>query len=140
MKRTWFSLWAAAGVGAVLLAMTVGQGSAARGQAGEGSGTRYSSSGPCPLKHTDVTAEISGFLARVTVTQEFRNPYQEKIEAVYTFPLPPKAAVDRMTMQVGDRTIRGSIKRREEARAAYEAARSSGRTASLLVHRPVNSL
>src|SRR5688572_26146624 len=27
----------------------------------------------CPLKHTDVQAEITGFLARVTVTQEFVN-------------------------------------------------------------------
>src|SRR5215468_7684749 len=42
----------------------------------------------CPLKHTDVKAEVSGSLARVTVTQEFHNPFQEKIEAVYVFPLP----------------------------------------------------
>ena len=27
--------------------------------------------GLCPLRHTDVKAKISGFLARVTVTQEF---------------------------------------------------------------------
>ena len=26
----------------------------------------------CPLKHTDVKAEISGFLSRVVVTQEFK--------------------------------------------------------------------
>src|SRR5712691_9114667 len=42
----------------------------------------------CPLKHTDVKAEISGFLSRVNVTQEFENPFKEKIEAVYAFPLP----------------------------------------------------
>ncbi len=132
MKRMWLSIFAVAGMGAVLLTMAAGRSSAARRQTGVGSGSLDSPSGPCPLKHTDVKAEISGFLARVTVTQEFRNPYPDKIEAVYTFPLPPKAAVDRMTMLVGDRTIRGSIKRREEARAIYDAARSSGRTASLL--------
>ena len=86
----------------------------------------------CPLKHTDVKAEISGFLARVVVTQEFENPFKEKIEAVYTFPLPQNAAVDDMTMLVGDRTVRGKILRREEAQAVYEAAKSSGQTASLL--------
>ena len=86
----------------------------------------------CPLKHTDVKAEISGFLARVIVTQEFENPFKEKIEAVYTFPLPQNAAVDDMTMLVGDRTVRGKILRREEAQAVYEAAKSSGQTASLL--------
>jgi Ca-activated chloride channel family protein len=86
----------------------------------------------CPLKHTDVKAEISGFIARVVVTQEFENPFKEKIEAVYTFPLPQNAAVDDMTMRVGDRTVRGRIKRREEARAVYETARAAGQVASLL--------
>src|SRR5438552_9363819 len=86
----------------------------------------------CPLKHTDVKAEISGFLARAVVTQEFENPFKEKIEAVYTFPLPQNAAVDDMTMLVGDRTVRGKILRREEAQAVYEAAKTNGQTASLL--------
>jgi len=86
----------------------------------------------CPLKHTDVKAEISGFLSRVVVTQEFQNPFNEKIEAVYTFPLPQNAAVDDMTMTVGDRTVRGKILRREEAQAVYDAAKSNGQVASLL--------
>jgi Ca-activated chloride channel homolog len=86
----------------------------------------------CPLKHTSVTGAISGGLSRVTVTQQFVNPLSEKIEAVYAFPLPQRAAVDDMTMIIGDRTVRGTIKRREEARAIYEAARDSGRVASLL--------
>src|SRR5215475_9470414 len=86
----------------------------------------------CPLKHTDVKAEISGQLARVTLTQEFNNPFDEKIEAVYVFPLPQSAAVDDMTMIVGDRVIKGKINRREEAQAIYEAAREAGQTASLL--------
>jgi len=88
--------------------------------------------GSCPLKHTAVKAEISGFLSRVTVTQEFTNPLKEKIEAVYTFPLPQNAAVDDMTMTVGDRTVRGRILRREQAQAVYEAAKAGGQVASLL--------
>ncbi|HEY4425918.1 MAG TPA: VIT and VWA domain-containing protein [Pyrinomonadaceae bacterium] len=86
----------------------------------------------CPLKHTDVKAEISGFISRVVVTQQFENPFKEKIEAVYTFPLPQNAAVDDMTMIVGDRTVRGKILPREEAQAIYEAAKSGGQVASLL--------
>jgi Ca-activated chloride channel family protein len=86
----------------------------------------------CPLKHTDVKAEISGFISRVVVTQQFENPFPDKIEAVYTFPLPQNAAVDDMTMMVGDRTIRGKILPREEAQAVYEAAKSNGQVASLL--------
>jgi Ca-activated chloride channel family protein len=86
----------------------------------------------CPLQRTEVRAEITGFLSRVTVTQNFENPLKEKIEAVYTFPLPQNGAVDDMTMHVGDRVIKGKIKPREEARAIYEAARNAGRTASML--------
>jgi len=86
----------------------------------------------CPLKHTDVKAEISGFISRVVVTQEFENPFKEKIEAVYTFPLPQNAAVDDMTMIVGERTIKGKILPRDEAQAVYDAAKSSGQVASLL--------
>jgi Ca-activated chloride channel family protein len=86
----------------------------------------------CPLKHTDVKAEITGFIARATVTQEFENKAADTIEAVYVFPLPHNSAVDDMTIQVGDRTIKGTIKKREEARAIYDAARAAGRTAALL--------
>lgn len=88
--------------------------------------------GVCPLKHTDVKAEIAGFIARVTVTQEFSNPTTSKIEAVYTFPLAEDAAVDRMEMTIGKRTIEGEVHRREEAREIYEAAREAGHVASLL--------
>lgn len=86
----------------------------------------------CPLKHTDVKANIAGFIARVTVTQTFHNPYDEKIEAVYVFPLPHTAAIDDMTMSVGDRRIVGLIKRRAEAQAIYQEAIQQGKTASLL--------
>ena len=86
----------------------------------------------CPLKHTDVKVNISGFIARATVTQTFHNPYDESIEAVYVFPLPHTAAIDAMTMKIGDRNIVGVMKRRAEARAIYEQALQQGKTASLL--------
>ena len=88
--------------------------------------------GNCPLKHTSVKAEVSGFLSRVTVTQDFENPFTNKIEAVYTFPLPQTAAVDDMTMHIGDRVIKGKIMRREEAQTAYAAAKELGKVAALL--------
>ncbi|HDZ21733.1 hypothetical protein LCGC14_0284950 [marine sediment metagenome] len=88
--------------------------------------------GLCPLKHTDVQAVITGLLARVTVTQEFHNPFEDKIEAVYVFPLRASAAVHDMTMTVGDRVIRGLIKERDEARKIYEQAKAAGHVAGLL--------
>ena len=73
----------------------------------EAVGKNEKSLGYCPLKHTDVRAEISGFLSRVRVTQEFENNFKQPVEAVYVFPLPNDAAVDEMTMKIGGRTIRG---------------------------------
>lgn len=88
--------------------------------------------GACPLRHTEVRGAISGFLSRVTVTQTFENTASNKIEAIYAFPLPDNAAVDDMTIQVGQRTVRGIIKKREEARAIYEHAKQTGHVAALL--------
>ena len=88
--------------------------------------------GNCPLKHTDVAVDIAGFIARVTVEQQFENPFEDPIEAVYVFPLSEKGAVDRMTMKIGERVIKGVVKEREEARKIYEAARDAGQAASLL--------
>ena len=87
---------------------------------------------PVPLDHTQVDADISGFISRVQFTQKFTNPYNEKIEAIYTFPLPQDSAVSDFVMKIGDRTIRGIIREREEARRIYNEARARGHVASLL--------
>lgn len=86
----------------------------------------------CPLRHTDVKAGLSGFVARVVVTQQFENPSPRAIEAVYTFPLPHEAAVDDMTIRIGSRTIRGVIKQRDEAAKIYQKAIQQGKVAALL--------
>lgn len=88
--------------------------------------------GSCPLVHTEVKAEISGVLSRTTVRQEFHNSFRKPIEAVYAFPLPHNAAIDDMTIHTGARTIRGIVRRREEAKAIYEQAKAQGRLAGLL--------
>jgi len=88
--------------------------------------------GACPLQHTDVDADIVGYINRVHVRQTFANPLDRKIEAVYIFPLPQDSAVDDMVMTVGDRRIVGRVQEKKRARKTYEAARSAGQVASLL--------
>ena len=85
-----------------------------------------------PLEHTQVQAELSGTVARVTVTQTYQNPFPEPIEAIYIFPLPENSAVDDMKMRVGDRLIEAEIKKRAEAKRVYEEAKREGYTAALL--------
>ena len=92
---------------------------------------------PLPLKHTDVRARIDGYVSTVDVTQQFENPFDRKIEAVYVFPLPEKSAVSEFVMSIGERRIRGILREREEAEAIYAAAQAQGYRASLLTqHRP----
>lgn len=88
--------------------------------------------GFCPLQNTSVKGRIDGFGAEVTVVQKFKNTSTTPIEAVYTFPLPADAAVGRMRIRIGDRVIEGQIKKREEARQIYEAAKREGKAAALL--------
>ncbi len=93
--------------------------------------------GPCPLQHTDVSAEVTGPVSRVTVKQHYANPYPQKIEANYTFPLSHRSAVDSMRITVKspdgrERVVEAEVKERELARQIYESAKRSGYVASLL--------
>ncbi len=93
---------------------------------------------PLPLKHTDVKGQVSGYIATVNVTQQFHNPYDEKIEAVYVFPLPQNAAINEFIMTIGERHIRGIIRERKEAEEIYRQAKSQGHVASLLTQERPN--
>ena len=107
-----------------------------------GSGTLAAARGsgfdPLPLASTAVNASISGLYAGVDVHQSFVNPYAEKIEAVYAFPLPQDAAVTGFIMTAGERTIRAVIRERHEAEKIYYAARGAGQNAALLTQERPN--
>src|SRR6185437_4044724 len=79
----------------------------------------------------DVDLTVSGPTIRARVTQIFRNPTQDWVEATYVYPLPSGGAVDTLKMVVGDRVIVGDIKERQQAKAIYEQARATGHKAAL---------
>lgn len=81
---------------------------------------------------TLIAADINGLVARVDVQQQFRNTSRGWAEAIYRFPLPPGAAVDRLQVQVGNRIIEGEIKENTEARRQYQKAKADGVIAALL--------
>ena len=81
---------------------------------------------------TRMHATVTGNIARVEVTQTFTNPCDAWVEGLYVFPLPEGAAVDQMSMQVGERRIVGEIRERAAAHQAYEKAKSAGQRASLV--------
>jgi Ca-activated chloride channel family protein len=93
---------------------------------------------PAPTLATEVEIRVTGPVARARLRQQFTNPSGEWAEGVYVFPLPEDAAVDRLAMRVGDRTIAGVVRERAAARAGYEQARQEGRPASLVEQERAN--
>jgi Ca-activated chloride channel family protein len=85
-----------------------------------------------PLEETRADASIAGPIARVRVTQVFRNRGAKPIEAVYVFPASTRAAVHGMRLEIGERTVEAKIERKAEARAQYDQARTDGKRAALL--------
>jgi len=81
---------------------------------------------------TGIQLEITGLVARVEISQKFTNRGSHWAEGIYRFPLPQGAAVDRMTVRVGDRVLEGEIQEKETARRTYQKAREAGKTASIV--------
>lgn len=79
----------------------------------------------------DIDVTVSGPTLRARVTQVFRNPTRDWVEATYVYPLATGGAVDTLKMVVGDRVILGDIKERQQARVIYEEARRAGQEAAL---------
>ncbi|WP_430650213.1 marine proteobacterial sortase target protein [Bradyrhizobium lablabi] len=79
----------------------------------------------------DVDLTVSGPTVRARVTQIFRNPSKDWVEAIYVYPLPAGGAVDSLKMVIGDRVVVGDIKERQQAKAIYEQAKQSGHKAAL---------
>ena len=87
---------------------------------------------PFVLTATSVRGWITGPVAHVEITQSWENPNLDPVDGLYIFPLPEDAAVTDLKLVIGQRVIRGEMKRREEARRAFEEARREGRVAGLL--------
>lgn len=87
---------------------------------------------------TDIQVVITGLTARVEVMQVFQNTGGHWAEAVYRYPLPVDAAVDRMRVYVGERVLEGEIQEKAEARRQYQQAKSSGKVATLVEQQRAN--
>ncbi|MEU4224649.1 VIT domain-containing protein [Nonomuraea sp. NPDC026600] len=96
-----------------------------------GFGALRTARGNLPLESVAVSADISGLVAGVEVTQGFRNPYDVTLEATYVFPLPDRAAVTGFRMEADDRVIEGVLKERGQARADYDQALREGKRAAI---------
>jgi len=87
---------------------------------------------PVALTGLVVDARIDGAMSEVRVAQSYRNAEKEPIEAVYTFPLPRRAVLLGLELDISGRLLKGVAMARKAASRRYEEAIDSGDTAALL--------
>ena len=91
--------------------------------------------GPAPLTHAHTTCthttQVSAYLALVELEQTYLNSTDTPLEAVYSFPLHPNVSISSFRVLIDGRKLRGTAKKTEEAREAYQDAISSGQSAFL---------
>jgi Ca-activated chloride channel family protein len=87
---------------------------------------------PLPLREVRVRSQIAGPICHSIVEQRFANALDRPMEAIYLFPLPPRAALIDFVLRAGDLELRAECREREAAQAAYEEARRLGQRSALL--------
>lgn len=91
-----------------------------------------------PLKRTDVNTTIKGIIADTYVVQSYANEGTKPINASYVFPASTKVTIHGMKMQIGNQVVTATIKEKEEAKEEFEAAKSEGKSASMLSEERAN--
>src|SRR5262249_57032579 len=81
----------------------------------------------CSLKSTQVTANISGVIADVTVTQVYENHGEFPLHAKYVFPGSTRSAVHGMRIRVGNKAVVARIQERQKAAQEFEEAKAAGK-------------
>jgi Ca-activated chloride channel family protein len=87
---------------------------------------------PPLLERVDIDGRIDGLLFTSTVRQTWRHTGDRPLEAIYSFPLPPKALLLEFASVRGDERIEGTIAPRQRAEQVYEEALERGDAPILL--------
>ena len=84
------------------------------------------------LINSQVSVQVSGVIAEVTVEQEYANKSELTLNTNYVFPGSSQSAIYYMEMELDGRVIQAKIKEKEEAKEIFETAKKEGKSASLL--------
>ncbi|CAH6420161.1 Von Willebrand factor type A domain protein [uncultured virus] len=96
---------------------------------------RESPSAPVPIQAQSLDAFVRGPVARLRLSQSFRNDENVPIEAVYSFPIHPRMAITDLRVRVDDgRTIEAELRAKKEAVERYDDAIAGGHGGYLLQH------
>jgi Ca-activated chloride channel family protein len=96
-----------------------------------GFGALDSDQGPLPLKAMDVSVDITGLAYSLELRQSFVNTHDVPLQATYIFPLPDRGAVSAFQLRADNRTVKGMLRERGQARQEYSEALEQGRRAAI---------
>lgn len=83
------------------------------------------------IRSHKVSVIIEYGYAITTVDQVFFNPTAEDVEAIYSFPIPEKAAVSELTLWIDGQAIHGEVLAKQRAKEIYQQEKAAGRDAAL---------
>ena len=87
---------------------------------------------PYKIESLDVDATINNSVAKVDVSQTFKNEGSSTIETSFVFPLPYDGAIDSMTLLVNGKEYPAKLLGAKEARETYEAIVRKNKDPALL--------
>ncbi len=80
--------------------------------------------------HVEVVIE-SGYVT-TSIDQVFGNPHNQDLDALYSFPVPEKAAVGEFTYWIDGQPVIGEVVRKQKARKIYEQQKAVGQGVALV--------
>ena len=83
------------------------------------------------LQDHNVRVVIEDGYAITTIEQRFANPNASDLEAVYSFPVPEKAAVSEFTYWIDGKPVTGEVVEKQRARKIYNDEKQAGREVGL---------
>jgi Ca-activated chloride channel family protein len=86
---------------------------------------------PLEIREHHVQVVIEDGYAITTIDQVFANRSAVDLEAVYSFPVPEKAAVGEFTYWIDGQPVTGEVLEKQQAREVYESEKQAGRETAL---------
>ena len=84
------------------------------------------------IKEHHVEVTIQDGYAITEVEQVFANPNNQALDAIYSFPVPDKAAVGEFTYWINNQPVTGEVVAKQQARQIYEEEKKAGRKTALV--------
>ncbi|MDO6514333.1 VIT and VWA domain-containing protein [Neptuniibacter sp. 2_MG-2023] len=84
------------------------------------------------IKEHHVNVVIEDMYATTTIEQTFHNPNSNDLEAIYSFPVPEKAAVGEFSYWIDGKPVTGEVVEKQQARQIYEQQKAQGNETALV--------